>query len=273
MASLPPSLKSLQHYMKIAAEHDKRNLVVAYYSRMYVAQQGIKIDSKSQEARKFLMGLMDSLDAMKKVNASVNEAFKDDIVAQAVIEEYTLKLFSYADIEDRAERFNKNVIKAFYTAGMLMDVLTQFSELSEEILHKRKYSKWKAAHINACLKNGEKPHPGPLNFEDEDENGATGETSVVPIGFSVPPIDQSSIIDQKSYLNNELNAPNSHPASPSTFDSNPNPSSSSPTLSPIDIKEAQKLMKFASSALNFDDVPTAVDNLEKALKLLKAGQQ
>ena len=30
---------------------------------------------------------------------------------QALIEEYVLKLFAYADAEDRAERFNKNVIK------------------------------------------------------------------------------------------------------------------------------------------------------------------
>ena len=54
---------------------------------------------------------MDSLETVKKANAATNEAFKDDIVAQALIEEYVLKLFSYADAEDRAERFNKNVIK------------------------------------------------------------------------------------------------------------------------------------------------------------------
>ena len=56
-------------------------------------------------------GLMDSLEQTKKANAATNEAFKDDIVAQAMIEEYVLKLFAYADAEDRAERFNKNVIK------------------------------------------------------------------------------------------------------------------------------------------------------------------
>ena len=54
--ALPLTLKSLQHYMKIAGEHDKRNAVVAYYARMYVAQQGIKIDAKSPEARTFLIG-------------------------------------------------------------------------------------------------------------------------------------------------------------------------------------------------------------------------
>ena len=69
---------------------------------------------------------------------------------------------------------------------MLMDVLTQFSELSEEVSHKRKYAKWKAAHIHACLKNGEKPHPGPVGWEgeeeeeEEDEAGATGGATAYP---------------------------------------------------------------------------------------------
>ena len=62
-------------------------------------------------------------------------------------------------------------LKAFYTAGMLMDILTQFSELSDEVAHKRKYAKWKAAHIHACLKNGEKPHAGPIGWEEEEEEG------------------------------------------------------------------------------------------------------
>ena len=60
---------------------------------------------------------------------------------------------------------------------MLMDVLTQFSELSEEVSHKRKYAKWKAAHIHACLKNGEKPHAGPVGWEGEEEESEEGATA------------------------------------------------------------------------------------------------
>ena len=63
-------------------------------------------------------GLMDSLEKTKKSMAATNEAFKDDIVAQALIEEYVLKLFSYADAEDRAERFNKNVIKVAFESHL-----------------------------------------------------------------------------------------------------------------------------------------------------------
>lgn len=60
------------------------------------------------------------------------------------------------------------MVKSFYTAGMLMDVLMVFGELSEDIENKRKYAKWKAAYIHNCLKSGETPVPGPPLGFDED---------------------------------------------------------------------------------------------------------
>lgn len=44
-------------------------------------------------------------------------------------------------------------------------------------------------------------------------------------------------------------------------------------LNPEDLINSQKFCKFANSALLYDDIPTAVANLEKALKLLKTGQK
>lgn len=51
-------------------------------------------------------------------------------------------------------------MKAFYTAGMIYDVLTTFGELTDEASQNCKYAKWKAAYIHNCLKNGETPVPG-----------------------------------------------------------------------------------------------------------------
>ena len=65
--------------------------------------------------------------------------------------------------------FYRNVVKAFYTAWMLMDFLTTFGELTEEIARNGKYAKWKAAYIHNCLKNGETPIPGPLGSEKDDD--------------------------------------------------------------------------------------------------------
>lgn len=52
-----------------------------------------------------------------------------------------------------------------------------FGELSEEATDKRKYSKFKAAYIHTCLKNGETPVPGPPTEgegESDDNNAAPG---------------------------------------------------------------------------------------------------
>ena len=70
---------------------------------------------------------------------SGNEAVSSEIVASAHIENYAMKLFEWADKEDRAARFGKNVVKSFYTAGNLFDIMHVFGELTPEILHARKY--------------------------------------------------------------------------------------------------------------------------------------
>ena len=41
------------------------------------------------------------------------------------------------------------------------------------------------------------------------------------------------------------------------------------TLSPQDSEQAQKYCRFAASALQYEDVKTAIDNLHKALALLE----
>ena len=67
-----------------------------------------------------------------------------------------MKLFLAADKSDRSANFGKNVVKMFYSAGVLFDVLEScFGELPPEAAHYRKYSKMKAAYIHNCLKNGE----------------------------------------------------------------------------------------------------------------------
>lgn len=42
------------------------------------------------------------------------EVITNEVVAQAHIENYALKLFLWADNEDRAGRFNKYIMKFYY---------------------------------------------------------------------------------------------------------------------------------------------------------------
>nr|XP_030709183.1 vacuolar protein sorting-associated protein VTA1 homolog isoform X3 [Globicephala melas] len=190
---LPPQFKSIQHHLRTAQEHDKRDPVVAYYCRLYAMQTGMKIDSKTPECRKFLSKLMDQLEALKK-QLGDNEAVTQEIVGCAHLENYALKMFLYADNEDRAGRFHKNMIKSFYTASLLIDVITVFGELTDENVKHRKYARWKATYIHNCLKNGETPQAGPVGIEEDndvEENEDAG-TASLP---SQPPQPSSSAYD------------------------------------------------------------------------------
>ncbi|EDW50088.1 GM14191 [Drosophila sechellia] len=44
-------------------------------------------------------------------------------------------------------------------------------------------------------------------------------------------------------------------------------------ITPDQMITAQKYCKYAGSALNYDDVKTAIENLQKALKLLSTGSE
>lgn len=74
--------------------------------RLYALQQGLKIDKSSPESKKLLVFLMDWLEKTK-AQEKENEAIVHDIPAQAHLENYALKLFLWADSQDRAGVFNK----------------------------------------------------------------------------------------------------------------------------------------------------------------------
>ncbi len=286
LPSLPPSLKPMAHLLKTAFEHENRDPVVTYWCRLAAVQSGMKLDRSSKEATAVLLPLMDWLEKEKKVLAD-NEAVSSEVVASAHVENYAMKLFGWADREDRAARFNKNVVKTFYTAGMLFDVLTVFGEITPENAHARKYAKWKAAYIHNCLKNGETPVPGPAATGEGDEEagegdaeGAIGGEGGAAGGWAQPQIPPADV------------APPTAPPRPSVS-SSPVPSvpppaaaaasavpvvpdaslASSSSLSPAQVSKAQKYCKFASSALDYDDKASAIDNLQKALRLLQTGQE
>ncbi|RUS90350.1 hypothetical protein EGW08_001845, partial [Elysia chlorotica] len=221
VANIPSSLKSgIQKYMRIAAEHDKRDPVVAYYCRLYAMQHGMTIDKKSPEARQFLVSLMDYLEQAKKTLGE-EEAVHNEVAGQAHLENYALNLFLYADTEDRAGRFGKNVIKAFLTSSQLMDVLTTFGELTEEIAKSRQYARWKAFHINKCLQNGETPIAGPFgllpllpweNFPWSSVQPGVGFEGVA--GPSVPPSNMTFSTDSGLFPSPGAQAPPSTPQDP-----------------------------------------------------------
>lgn len=271
--SLPPSLKAIGHYVKIANENSARDPAVYYWCLYYAVQTGMKIDKKSPDAVKYLTGLLDTLETVKKQLHEI-EAVTNEMVAQAHLEQFALKLFAYADTQDRAGVFNKNVVKAFYTSGHVFDCLSLFGELDENILQNRKYAKWKAAYIHNCLKNGETPVPGPMPDENEGEGGEfeipgfsnlnvqdarpTEQTHVDPpsnTGGHLPPINQP----QGGHMGGGAGA---------TSAPELGAGGGGGKLTAAEYAKAQKLCKYAISSMDYEDTPAAIDNLQQALAIL-----
>ncbi|TRY64098.1 hypothetical protein TCAL_12595 [Tigriopus californicus] len=279
---LPVSLKAIAHSLKTASEHENRDPVVTYWCRLSALQSGLKLDKGSKEAKAVLIPLMDWLEKEKKVLAG-HEAITSEVVASAYIENYAFKLFAWADQQDRDGQFSKNVVKSFYSAGILFDVLTVFGELTPENAHAHKYAKWKAAYIHNCLKNGERPVPGPMGGEEgsvsDPSEGALGWQD--PMGGSLTPqippqSHQSEHLNPEEAESKPVPSPRLSkveavaPAAPAASEDEPTTPCG---LTPAQIIQTQKLCKYASSALDYEDTATAIDNLQKALKLLKTGQE
>ncbi|KAK5879592.1 hypothetical protein CesoFtcFv8_022693 [Champsocephalus esox] len=261
--ALPPQLRSIQHYLRTAQEHESRDPVVAYYCRLYAMQTGMKLDSKSPECRKFLIKLMDQLESMKK-ELGENDSISQEVVGNAHIENYALKMFLYADNEDRSGRFHKNMIKSFYSSSLLLDVLCVFGELSEENVQHRKYARWKATCIHNCLKNGETPQSGPIGMEEDGEADEYGAGGFSDHGASFRGGPSSGSFDQNQDQNQVP-----LPVDPRLMQGQ----QEGVHLTADDFTKAQKLCKYAGSALQYEDVSTAVTNLQQALRLLTTGHE
>ena len=291
LPALPPVLKPIGHQLKAATEHSNRDPVVTYWCRLAALQSGMKLDKSSKESLAVLLPLMDWLETEKKAMKE-NEAIAHEVVGSAHVENYAIKLFGWADKEDRAARFNKNVVKAFYNAGVLFDVMTAvFGELTPENAHARKYAKWKAAYIHNCLKNGETPVPGPAGGIDEglEERAAGGGWAVPQIGTGQPEEGAAAAPPPPSQPSQIPTLPQIPPqpaprggAAAAAAAPIPAPASVAEPVMPSQdgnvhldskqIAQAKKFCTFASSALDYEDLTTAKDNLVKALNLLNTGQ-
>lgn len=301
---VPPALKSIQHYLKTAQEHDSRDPIVAYWCRLYGLQLGLKVSNQGMDERKLLLAIMDWLETTKGQMAD-NESITNEVAAQAYLENYALKLFLYADKQDRASNFAKNVVKAFYTAGMIYDVCQIFGDLTEEVTQNRKYAKWKAAYIHNCLKNGETPVAGPMPTEEDKEfdhdaflpnadpqpgpSNTPAPQQPPPVSPQPPPAGPTNFVTTDPFSNVKAPTPPSEPEKPpggfqpymggpvagvvgTPVETNRLVSPTGVQLRPEQVTKAQKYCRWAESALNYEDLKTSIDNLQKALRLLQTGQ-
>ncbi|KAL0491293.1 Vta1-like protein [Acrasis kona] len=164
VATFPKVLKPILPFLQRANDFEKRAPLVAFYCRTYAAQLGITIiqsgATKEDGPTKMLIDLMDKLETDKQ---SLDANTED---GRATVELFAIKMFKKADDADRAGRHDAIVARLFYASSVLMEVTKQFGDLSEDIVEKQKYARWKAAEISRAIKTGSSIAPGPYGSDD-----------------------------------------------------------------------------------------------------------
>ncbi|KNC86158.1 hypothetical protein SARC_01684 [Sphaeroforma arctica JP610] len=244
----------------------------------------------------------------EKSNLKGIKEISDQDVGKAHFERITLNLFDEADVEDRSGLSTKATVKKFLVAGNLLEAMATFGPLSESIDEKRLYCKSKMVEMLKALKAGLPLSTGPpadgqsidLTQPDHMQVDApsinTKQTRQDEFGLPGPPPPEDD-----TPMNTH---PGSLPPPPNTNDRATSPSSGLPQIpnhippsvkpgpsvtrsskpkgfagppgtakdvedvSAEDMKRVNKLCRFCMSALMYDDVETAVSNLQEALALL-----
>lgn len=306
----PAQLKTIQSYIKISNDIEKRDSIVSYWIRLYSTETALRIDKDSPECKRFLGNMLVWLENFKQLHKD-DERVTNQTVGQAHFENYVMNIFNMADSLDRNGEASRKTVSMFFMSSMLFDTMSVFGNNPDEIQQRAKYAKFKAAYIQKCLKNGQVPKPGPIDNTDLDgsqpssvpdqpdpSTQQTNTTTNQDYSFTFKPSSgppPSSTNIPSSPLNlpetpdkDKLGGTSSGNTSISSLSGNNQKDSQGVKASIIttkfhaingaplkvdDLVKSQKYCKFATSALQYDDVNTAVTNLEKALMLLKTGQQ
>ncbi|EME28228.1 Vacuolar protein sorting-associated protein VTA1 [Galdieria sulphuraria] len=299
-ASWPTSLKPLAKYLVRAKEVEQIDPLVAYACRFYACEFGLKLrDKKDPDASKFMKSLIEKCEQDKA-------KLGDTTLLKEHLEEFALKVFLRADTEDRNGNATRTTVRTFYAALCFLEVLNSLGEPSEDIRQKMKYCKFKVAYISKCLREGIQPVPGPPDSQTESkyedttrhdlslimqEPGESNspETNIKELDDSLmernTSEDSTNQVEENSdeskvdvVERNNLNptANDTERISEDVVDNHlteTHTTASTNTKNKYDlvqsILEAQKHAKNASSALDFQDVNSAIKELEDALSLLK----
>jgi vacuolar protein sorting-associated protein VTA1 len=178
-------------------------------------------------------------------------------------------------------------------------------ELGEEIEERIRYAKWKASDIVKALNEGRQPQSGPpgsspppQEVENLNEGGGnlpsmsgqfqsglgsktTSETVTTSSHTMVDttvqrPTDLTSTVTDTTFRRTSppivlpaITVPG--PVTVQSTQSSPPlqiPAAVSPVVDPLALSTAEKHARFAISAIQFEDVTTAISNLESALNIL-----
>jgi len=242
-------VKLMQHF-GIAKEYEKtpETISIAYYCMMYVANEALKL----QKEKVFVSNVLDYLEATKKNNPH------DDIIrsfntGQQTIEELITMLVGETNEMDNEEEKSAEqlrlLMRKHYTVGGLTDVLSVFGPVKDDFVTLGKIAKSRAVAIFRDLKAG------------AGSNISGGASA------SQPPANQPPTMPSAR----PTPMPQVQPQIPSSHANSAYPDhSGARATAPFDvITQAQKLCRYANSALEHEDITTAIKNCEELLRLLR----
>eukprot|EP00004_Rigifila_ramosa_P012566 TRINITY_DN2728_c0_g1_i2.p1 TRINITY_DN2728_c0_g1~~TRINITY_DN2728_c0_g1_i2.p1 ORF type:complete len:299 (-),score=76.87 TRINITY_DN2728_c0_g1_i2:9-779(-) len=242
-----------------------------------------------KEMTGYIVGLLDRLDK-EKAKVSQLPGYAN---GAAYVEEKATMIFDVADAQDRTGNATKETATNFYVAQTLFESLKLFGPLSHSVEERAKYAKWKAVEITKALKSGVKPQPGPpptaaasIPPQTNTPVGAPAPfIATTPIAATTPysaPIAAAAPYLAPAPAPAPASAPKPAPVVPAAAHAQASTQQRAAALAAVQatagvttagvdtaaITEAQRFARFAVSALQFEDVPTAVKNLRLALQTL-----
>ncbi|CAF1227166.1 unnamed protein product [Rotaria magnacalcarata] len=243
-------VKLMQHF-GIAKEYEKNpeTISITYYCLMYIAHEALKL----QKEKQFVSNVLDYLETTKRNNPN-DEIIRSLATGQETIEELITLLVGETNEAENEEVKTAEELRVLmrkhYTVGGLTDVLSVFGPVKEDFTTLGKIAKSRAVAIFRELKAG----GGASSAAKPPDSYSSSNAAAMPP--SRPPVASSQPSVQMPQV------PSSYPGA---YDGN-----SGAKSVPFDvISQAQKLCRYANSALEHEDVATAVKNCEQVLQLLR----
>ncbi|KAJ9058155.1 hypothetical protein DSO57_1015192 [Entomophthora muscae] len=293
--NVPPELKPIAPYLQRAKEIKVKSQVVAYFCLTYAIKRGIELKASSPESRTFLSELMDRAEK-ERDSLKGSPEITSDIEGKNIMLKTANDVFQYSDSQEKAGNWTRATALGFLAASNFYEVTRLFGEqLEDEYEQKIKYARFKAAEVHTAIKTGKKPESfqEPASTQPEEyippdpsapvifPKGLTDFPPISPQSHYTPPVHFTQPSPDLPY--NPPQEPHFQPINQHTFSTPPsshhyqptppqNPHSYYPPPSagpPAHVTaKATKHARHAISAMQFDDVSTAIANLQSAINEL-----
>ncbi|KAG5439860.1 hypothetical protein PCANB_000142 [Pneumocystis canis] len=284
----PIELKCIEAFIKRAEEMIKADIIVSYYCYYWAVKLGLNLPLKTKISKEYLEMIIETLERIKKESINIIE-IHDEAIGEIYMKKFAEEIFKNADNDLKMKCILPQTSKKFLAAVNFFEVTKIWGELNSDVLYKIKYAKMCAIDIIKAYRDGLDPNNVLLDIKD------TSQEKVACI--NVPEkkntciendLLQKNILTLNSDAKNTNSTLNDSSLSKSVLNLNTcteniekekldliQMSSNDSNIQIIEdriekIEKAQKHARWAISALNFEDLKTAISELKLALSLLES---